>query len=160
MKKLLTLLVVPLFLLAAPSYAFDNSAFGGVYYSATDGTTEGPLYGGGVGHRISGSLWSYAYAKVGQYGTIAVELAWYPLNFQYGDSTWGSIGLIAGPNADWLNYGGDDPIVYMNTAAGVIGSFDVTPTVGFFGFGKYKFMLADTQYQDGWMAGIGTYIRL
>ena len=90
-----------------------------------------------------------------------MELAWYPLNGKLGDSTFFSIGLIAGPNADWINYAGGDPIVYMNTAAGAIGTFDVAPTVGLFGFGKYKFKMVDnTQYQNGWMAGAGVYVRL
>ena len=126
-----------------------------------------PLFGGGFGTKVATNTWVNTYWKFGTDTSFttswAIEVSWYPIG---GKAPWGSnnkwaLGLLAGPNTDWVTNPDQSIVAYVNAAAGFVGNVDFVENTGIFLFGKYKFQFNDeTKYIAGWMAGFGVYTRV
>ena len=174
MKTILTIALLAISLLAGNAIAQDqnNAVFGGIAYQNTSSepsAQQGWLVGYGYA-RHTGPIWIANWIKLGQYGTWQAEVMWFPFSMPYGDGTFWSFGLTAGPGVDWLTLeAGTEPTVYMTTAAGGILTVDVFrfaidesaekfANLGLLAYGKYKYKFSESQYhQDGWLVGGAFY---
>jgi hypothetical protein len=156
MKQLLAiiLIVVCVGSVAAQEPVVPKTAiFSGVIYDSDIGSSGKQLSGRyGLVQNITGALFIMPNVEFGKYNSLATEVA---LLFSNETSPW-IFGILAGPNVDWV-YPAEDPITYLNGAAGGLIAYDM----GDFGFwlgGKYKFSIADDDmFNDGFLAGIGVY---
>lgn len=149
-------LIFALILMAVPVMAQndqDQMVFWGGTYD------EGPFMMTGHGYNLSGGLWSLQYTNFGADQSVNVELAYIAdMKSLIGKMDNAFIGVLAGPNADWVDTEEDTlpTITYLNGAAGLIGGYGVFEDFYVWGAAKYKFKLEDSQYtKEGWKAALG-----
>jgi len=104
------------------------------------------------------SLWNFSSLDAGKYGAVSNDIG-----LAVGLTTKFGVGLLAGPNVDWITNiptGGDAPTVYLATAVGGFVTYDFTDRFGVWGMTKYKFS-AETGnlYPSGSVAGLGLLVR-
>lgn len=148
-----------LLLMVVPSFAQEEDnglvVFGGGNYTfgaVTD--TSGFLWNFGVGLKLSGPIWVFGSADIGEYQSIMAQISLQlPLKqnlFKEGDQL--SIGILAGP-------AGDETPEDIWRLAGVAGGmliYEFSDYTGLLLHVKYKFELdeAGTYYKNGFILGI------
>lgn len=153
---LITAAVAAMLMLALPAMAqetgFDNAFFAGGSVTDIIGEKATGAFDYGFGHRITGRLWYYTHAIVGDYGSWTNDAAYF-----FGNGTL-AIGPIAGPDVDWINQTPTEPTAYIAGASGA--AFTATfDKWGLWGAAKYKFALeSGTLYQNGWVGGAGVFV--
>jgi len=102
----------------------------------------------GTGKRVFNNLWLIGRTVVGEYQSLEPDVAYI---IGVGDV---KVGLIAGPNVDWLSNPQEDVTAYFVGAAG--GLIGYKPSeLGVYIAAKYKFALEpDNAYPNGWQAGL------
>lgn len=131
-----------------------SAVFGGAVYDFDNGLS---LKAGGV-TKMWGNLYSFTHVNAGSYGSFDQDLGYFFHKEVIGLNC--NFGLLAGPNADWINIPDGQPaILYMVGAGGGILAVDVTDAVGLWTMAKYKFALEDNNYEDGIVLGGGLYLR-
>ena len=165
MKKFLVL-AVALTVFAASSFAASNAflmggrvetgkSLGDYKFFVTFGTA---IKLGDVSPGVS--LYTFNYVDAGKYGSVANEVG---MSVNIPQVSGLGVGLIAGPNVDWIANvptAGIDPTVYLTTAAGGFLWYDIKPTFGVWGYAKYKFSLeTGNLYPEGTVAGAGLLVR-
>jgi hypothetical protein len=160
--KLLILLLVTVVMAAAigppaqaqtaDSTAQNNILFGGGRFTKAVTTGDKFVMSGGVGIHMGKSIYTFAYTDVGHYGSFDFDVAYL---FNFSQDLYA--GLIAGPNAAWVDNPSEpssDPILYLAGSSGAIAAYKVVWV-----YGKYNFAVKDDQtyYQDGWSIGVGLY---
>ena len=161
MKKLLLivalLIILPGSLTVAQSMTGSGSVmFTGVRYD------DGIVATMGYGHRITGNTWTFQYMDVGggleQRGSWSSEIgAFYTFK-----NSGLSIGGIAGPGVDWVNFErGDDenPVAYLIGSVGGILSYRLSDW-GLAIWGKYRFNPEKNEYVDGETFGAVVFLDL
>ena len=99
--------------------------------------------------RIAGNFWALSRTQIGQYGSLETDLGYF---ISPGSSL--RIGLIAGPNVDWMPQEDASPIGYIVGASGFVVGY-APEKVGIWLSSKYKFAFEnDSFYQDGWQVGL------
>ncbi len=123
-----------------------------------------PVLSFGYATPIDGNLWSFSYVDAGQFQALNTEVAYL---FSIDKTVWIIdkiyIGPIAGPNAEWYGANTDDNVPTINYIVGAAGgllALDISPTIGAWGYGKYKFTFQeDNMYKDGFAVGLGLFYR-
>lgn len=162
MKNLFVILLVSLCAVASQAQEPENNfagttIFSGVVYDSDIGTQGKQLSGryGVVQSLGEGSpLHLIPNVEFGKYNSLSTELA---LLFTNPTTPW-TVGLLAGPNVDWV-YPANDPITYLTGAAGGLVAYDLGD-YGLWFAGKYKFSgVKDDSFNDGFVAGFGFYAQ-
>jgi len=143
-----SLIILTVLLLACPIFAQNdaNIAGAGLRYD------ESLLMSIGYGTKITGGLWEFNYLDIGHYDALSVQLGYF---MGFGDFT---LGLLAGPGADWYDTPGDGSAAlnYISGASGVAAHYWFADHWGIGAYGQYKFALAEgTLYPDGYTWGVG-----
>ena len=150
----LLLVILPLVLAAGER---NNVVYGGVMYD--DG-----MYGGafGTGQQLSGNLWLLEAANVGYDKSLGADLVYFvkPASLIGVIPEALSIGLVAGPGADWVNSDNTETIAYLlGTTGGIVNYTILTNdlhSMGFWGYGKYFYELKNSDsYTSRWRFAAG-----
>lgn len=125
-------------------YIFGGVAVDSKYGSDTREVTTSI----GVANKLFGNLWLLSRTNIGEYGSLSTDVGYF---ITPGESL--RLGLIAGPNVDWVPQEAANPISYVVGASGFVLGY-APSNVGFWLGAKYKFSFeSDTYYQDGWQTG-------
>lgn len=161
--KLVSLLLIAIIAIAslpppaagqvADSAGGSNILFGGVRYTKAVSSGDKAVISGGVGFHMTKGLYTFAITDVGQYNSFDFNAAYL---FNLSGDFWA--GLIAGPNATWVDNPTEpaaDPVTYIAGSSGGILAYKIVWV-----YGKYNFAVKpedQTYYQDGFSIGAGLY---
>lgn len=151
MLAVLTVAMVPV--QAQTQTDMKSVVFLGGAYDSPDRAFIGSV---GGGTKLTGGLWTLGHAKFGDNGALEGEVAYFVSPYKGL-----SIGLIAGPGADWIaQQAGMTPISYLTGAGGALLGYNWTK-LGIYAGGKYKVTYKDnTAYPAGWRVGVWLAYRV
>jgi len=131
-----------------------NVVFGGFRYD------QGIIVSGGYATNVNDGLWSFNYIDFGNAQVANIELGYlWDMSFIAKKLY---LGVIAGPNTDWVGAAENDDasaITYLLGAAGGVACYNISDSWGLWGYTKYRFALEENAYKNMYLGGGGLFYR-
>ena len=161
MKNFILVALTALALFVTPVIAQDNTSTDYSNTAYLGGMYESSLHGFmGTGQKITGGLWMFESALFGKDQSLGIDAVYFVkpsvLIPQIPEKL--ILGLVAGPNSDWVNTIGDGQpaVMYLTGSSGLVVSYEIANNFGVWGHGKYVFELQETEsYSNKWRFAIG-----
>lgn len=163
MKRIIILLIglmmlaIPVSAMPPPAEFTSYEDEGGTALIAAAGYTDAIQVHLGMAFPLSAKIYTFADFMAGDYGSALTGKLGYLLSVSGGTY----MGLLAGPEAQWLNIpeDGADPMLYIAGATGIIIGHSYT-NFGIFGMVQRVFPLEDNKLSNSYSFVAGIHLNL